>query len=135
MMIPLILDHHTEKPLPKRFQKADLTRYFGKKVTKRLLWSRWNHIRHHGLPLWYHRGLIKTHRVKFRKSLGNINYSTFPQGWTRLCNMHWEGRNFKLFSAKSGFTGQIFTGNSPEWIHLGHPERLLNVLIRVVRQI
>ena len=44
-------------------------------------------------------------RVKFRKSPGNINYSTFSPGWTKLYNIHWGGSKFKHFSAGNGFTG------------------------------
>ena len=38
----------------------------------------------------------------------NINYSVFPLGWTKLCNMHWRSRN-TYTSAGSDFTSQIFT--------------------------
>ena len=48
--------------------------------------------------------------VKFRKPIGNMNYSTFLPGCTKLCNMLWGGGKFKLLSAGSGFTDQIFTG-------------------------
>ena len=50
--------------------------------------------------------------VKFRKSPGNISYSTFQllnNCVNKSCNMHRGGRKFKLFSAGSGFTSQIFT--------------------------
>ena len=43
-------------------------------------------------------------------SLGNISYSTFLPGRSKLCDMHRGGKRFKLFSKGSGFTGQIFTG-------------------------
>ena len=48
--------------------------------------------------------------VTFRNSLGNINYSTFTSGWTKLCNIlqwGWKSKSFKLGSV---FTGQNFTG-------------------------
>ena len=48
--------------------------------------------------------------VKLRRSRGNINYLIFTLVQTKFCSMHREGRKFKLFSAKSGFTGQIFIG-------------------------
>ena len=62
---------------------------FWKKSHHVLLWSQWDPSRHQGLPEWYHRCDIKKYWVKFRKTPGNINYSTFPPGWaTKLCNMH-----------------------------------------------
>ena len=42
--------------------------------------------------------------VKFRKSPWNINYSSFPPGELK------GGGKFKPYTAKSGFTGYIFTG-------------------------
>ena len=39
-----------------------------------------------------------------------INYSTFPSRATTFCNVFLGDEKFKLFSASSGFTGQIFTG-------------------------
>ena len=47
--------------------------------------------------------------VKLRKLPGNINYSTFPPGWAKLCNIHRRGVKLKLFSLGSGFTGRVFT--------------------------
>ena len=64
--------------------------------------------RGHNITHWDN---IKTLGVKFRKSLGNNKYSAFPPGLTKLCNMLWLGRKFKLFSEGGGaFTDQIFTG-------------------------
>ena len=56
----------------------------------------------------YHTGK-PTFKRKIRKSPGIINSSAFPPGWTKLCNMHQEGRTFKLFLVGSGFTGHIGT--------------------------
>ena len=53
--------------------------------------------------------ISKLIRVKFKKLPRNISYSIFRPWWTKLCSMHREGRKFKLFSAGSGFTGQIFS--------------------------
>lgn len=47
--------------------------------------------------------------MKFRDLLGNINYSTFPSGLTKLCNILRDGRKSKSISPRSGSTGQIFT--------------------------
>ena len=47
--------------------------------------------------------------VKFKKLPGNINYSTFPPGWTKLCNIHRRCVKLKLFSLASCFTGRVFT--------------------------
>ena len=47
--------------------------------------------------------------VKFKKLPGNINYSTFPPGWTKLCNIHRGCVKLKLFSLASCFTGRVFT--------------------------
>ena len=55
--------------------------------------------RGHNITHWDN---IKTLGVKFRKSLGNNKYSAFPPGLTKLCNMLWLGRKFKLFSEGGG---------------------------------
>ena len=47
--------------------------------------------------------------VKFKNLPGNINYSTFPPGWTKLCNIHRGCVKLKLFSLASCFTGRVFT--------------------------
>ena len=46
--------------------------------------------------------------AKFRKLPGNMNYSTLWSEETKLYNIRRGGRKIKLFSARSGFTGQIF---------------------------
>ena len=53
--------------------------------------------------------------VKFRKSPGNINYSTFPQGWTRLCNIHRGEWRFKLFQRGVVLQAIFLPGNWRKW--------------------
>ena len=88
----------------------NLTRYFGEKSHHGLLWSWWHSRRRQVVPKCYPEVISKLIGVNFRKSPGNINYSTFSPEWTKLCNMHQEKEKFNLFSAGSGFTDQIFTG-------------------------
>ena len=57
--------------------------------------------------------VIGEYRISLGWSSENINYSTFPLDWTKLCNIHWGGEIFKVFSAGSTFTGQIFCGKLP----------------------
>ena len=64
-------------------------------------WARWTHFS----LLRYHLVDIKVHRI----FPGNISYSTFSPGWSKLCDIHWGGKKFKLFSERRCFTGEIFT--------------------------
>ena len=75
------------------------------------------------------RVIVKFIEVKFRTSPGNISYSTFPSGLTELCNILPGVRKPKSFQPGNCFTGQIFTGNSPEWIRPGHRDTVLKTNI------
>ena len=58
--------------------------------------------------------------VKFRKSPGNMNYSAFSSGWTKLCNMYRGDRKFNFFLRGVVLQVRLSLGNSAVWIHLGH---------------
>ena len=86
-------------------------------------------------------GIVSKHiRVKFRKSLGNINYSRLPPRWTKLGKIVRVGDNLKLFWAGSGFTDQIFTGefsgvNSAGTLRQGIFMSYLKLIMRILNLI
>ena len=75
-------------------------------------WSPWSEV------------ISKLIGVNFRKSPGNINYSTFSPEWTKLCNMHQEKEKFNLFSAGVVLQTRFLPGRSQGWIQTGHWDRM-----------
>ena len=65
---------------------------------------------------WYHRGNIKTYQVKYKNSVGTINYAVFFPGWSKLCNIVAEVKNPNAFHRGVILRTRFSSGSSPGWI-------------------
>ena len=76
--------------------------------------------------------ISKLIEVRSRKSLGNINYSKFPPGWTKLCNIHQGVGKLNFLSEGVALQVRFSSGNSVGWIQRGRSDRVLERFCSVV---
>ena len=74
----------------------------------------------------YHRGNIKTHRVKFKISLGTINDGVYFPGWNTLHNIVEEVKNPNVFLREVILRNRFSPGNFPGWIQPGQGDRIFS---------